>query len=33
MSLTRIEMPNADPAFVRMLAELIRRRMPGTLAS
>lgn len=31
MSLTRIEMPNADPAFVRMLAGLIRRRMPGTL--
>jgi protoporphyrin/coproporphyrin ferrochelatase len=28
MQLERIEMPNADPAFVRVLAELVRRRLP-----
>jgi ferrochelatase len=28
MELERIEMPNADPAFVRLLAELVRRRIP-----
>ena len=28
MRLDRIEMPNADPAFVRVLAELVRRRLP-----
>ena len=28
MSLDRIEMPNADPAFVRVLAGLVRRRLP-----
>jgi protoporphyrin/coproporphyrin ferrochelatase len=28
MRLDRIEMPNADPAFVRVLAGLVRRRLP-----
>jgi protoporphyrin/coproporphyrin ferrochelatase len=28
MGLARIEMPNADPAFVRVLAGLVRRRLP-----
>jgi protoheme ferro-lyase len=28
MRLGRIEMPNADPAFVRVLAGLVRRRLP-----
>jgi protoporphyrin/coproporphyrin ferrochelatase len=28
MHLYRIEMPNADPAFVRVLAGLVRRRLP-----
>jgi len=28
MRLARIEMPNADPAFVRVLAGLVRRRLP-----
>jgi ferrochelatase len=28
MRLERIEMPNADPAFVRVLAGLVRRRLP-----
>ena len=28
MRLDRIEMPNADPAFVRVLAGLVRRRIP-----
>ena len=28
LHLTRIEMPNADPAFVRVLAGLVRRRLP-----
>jgi len=28
MGLRRIEMPNADPAFVRVLAEIVRRRLP-----
>jgi len=28
MRLDRIEMPNADPAFVRVLALLVRRRLP-----
>ena len=28
MQLDRIEMPNADPAFVRVLAGLVRRRLP-----
>src|ERR671931_39242 len=28
MGLDRIEMPNADPAFVRVLAGLVRRRLP-----
>jgi ferrochelatase len=28
MHLDRIEMPNADPAFVRVLAGLVRRRLP-----
>jgi protoporphyrin/coproporphyrin ferrochelatase len=28
MELERIEMPNADPAFVRVLAELVHRRLP-----
>jgi ferrochelatase len=28
MKLRRIEMPNADPAFVRVLAEIVRRSLP-----
>src|SRR5439155_22058518 len=28
MKLSRIEMPNAEPAFVRVLAEIVRRRLP-----
>jgi ferrochelatase len=28
LRLDRIEMPNADPAFVRVLAGLVRRRLP-----
>src|SRR5205823_4250074 len=28
LRLERIEMPNADPAFVRVLADLVRRRLP-----
>ena len=27
LDLTRIEMPNADPAFVRVLAGLVRRAL------
>ncbi len=27
MTLTRIEMPNADPAFIRTLAAIVRRTL------
>jgi len=33
MSLTRIALPNADPTFIRVLAGLVRQRMPGPPAS
>ena len=33
MSLTRIALPNADPAFIRVLAGLVRQRMPAPPAS
>jgi hypothetical protein len=30
MDLERIEMPNADPAFVDVLAALVQQRLTGT---
>jgi ferrochelatase len=32
MTLQRIEMPNADPDFVRALASLVEQRLGGELA-